>query len=228
MTALQLPAATAIEITAGGPTVRGVRWDWAGPDLSMLFLHAQGGDLDDLRWLADGVVAAGISVLGIDLPGHGLSDGEISADGANAIRAATAELGREATGVIAVLAQGEGAGLLLRTDLPASPSGPPVAAILLDPAPGPRPWLTGQRCAPCWRLVPKLLLVPAGTGHASFVSEVVRSTNAWTLQADLHGFAGQQRPTEIAGIQITSIVLKFVLETAAYELAGRRTGMAPA
>jgi alpha-beta hydrolase superfamily lysophospholipase len=228
MTALQLPAPTAVEIGASGLTMHGVRWDWSGADLSMLFLHAQGGDLDDLRWLADGVVAAGISVLGIDLPGHGLTDGEIFAHGDKAIRAAMTELGREAPGVVAVLAQGEGAGLLLRTDLPASPAGPPVAAILLDPRPGPEPWLTGQRCAPCWRLVPKLLVVPAGTGHTAFVSEVVESTNAWTLQADLHGFAGQDRPTEIAGIQITSIVLKFVLETAAYELAGRRIGMTPA
>jgi alpha-beta hydrolase superfamily lysophospholipase len=203
--------------------VRGISWEWGGSDLSMLFLHDQGGDVDDLRWLADGMVAAGVSVLGIDLPGHGLSDGEMAAHGDKAVQAAVAELGREAPGVIAVLAQGAAAGLLLRTELPTIQAGPPVAAILLDPRPGPKPWLSGQRCAPCWRLVAKLLLVPAGTGHPSFVSEVVGSTNAWTLQADLHGFAGRERPTEIAQTQITSIVLKFVLETAAYELAGRRS-----
>jgi hypothetical protein len=258
MTALQLPAAAAIEIGMGtDPTLHGVRWDWGGSDLSMLFLHGQGGDVDDLRWLADGVVAAGISVLGIDLPGHGLSDGELPELGGKAIRAALTELGRETPGVTAVLAQGESAGLLLQTDPPVTPAGPPVAAILLDPRPGFQPRPTGQHrppqdrppqhcppqhcppehrpsrhCAPSWRLVPKLLLVPADTEHQAFATEVIESTNAWTLRADLHGFAGRERTrqqtqqrTESAEIQLTSIVLKFVLELAAYELAGRRAGL---
>jgi pimeloyl-ACP methyl ester carboxylesterase len=220
-----MPAPAAFQVVAGAnggatwPAVHGVRWDWGGADLSMLFLHANGGDLDDLRWLADPVVAAGISVLGIDLPGHGLSDGELRGHGQGAVRAAVAELGRDVPGVIAVLAQGESAGLLLRTELPASPAGPPVAAILLDPRPGARPGPP----APCWRLVPKLLLVPADTEHRPFAAELVGATNAWTLQADLHGFAGQRR-TAGAEVQITSMVLKFVLEMAAYELAGRRAG----
>jgi len=184
----------------------------------MLFVHARGRDLDDLRWLADLMVAGGISVLAIDLPGHGLSDGDglVPEQGSAAIRAALATLGRDTAGVAAVLAEGESAGLLLQTELAANDD-PPVAAILLDPRPLPE----GQRCHPSWRLVPKLLLVPAGTGHPEFAARVVDATNAWTLQADLHGFGGP-RPTEIATVQVVSLTQKFVLEVAAYELAGRR------
>jgi alpha-beta hydrolase superfamily lysophospholipase len=222
MTALPLPVPAAVEIglEAGGPgpTVRGLRWDWTESDFAMLLLHAFGADLDDLRWLANRIVPAGVSVLSIDLPGHGLSDGDglVPADGSKAICAALAALGREAAGVAAVLAQGHSAGLLLQTELHVR-ADHPVAAILLDP----RPLVAGQRCADCWRLVPKLLVVPADSTHARFAAEIVHSTNAWTLQADLHGFGGPQR-SEIAETQITSLVLKFALEVAAYELAGRR------
>ncbi|GEM_PF-6753415 len=222
MTALRLPVPAAVEmgLEAGGLglAVRGLRWDWTGSDLAMLLLHAVGADLDELRWLADRMVPAGVSVLSIDLPGHGLSDGAslVPAQGSKAICAALAALGRDAAGVAAVLAQGQSAGLLLQTELPGR-ADPPVAAILLDP----RPLAAGQRCAGCWRLIPKLLVVPADSKHARFAAEIVRSTNAWTLQADLHGFGGPER-SEIAETQIASLVLKFALEVAAYELAGRR------
>jgi len=221
MTGPAVPAPAAVEIaaqTAGGPTVRGLHWEWPGSDLSMLFVHARGRDLDDLRWLADLMVAGGISVLAIDLPGHGLSDGDglVPEQGSAAIRAALATLGRDTAGVAAVLAEGESAGLLLQTELAANDD-PPVAAILLDPRPLPE----GQRRHPSWRLVPKLLMVPAGTGHPEFAARVVDATNAWTLQADLHGFGGPRR-TEIAAVQVASLTQKFVLEVAAYELAGRR------
>jgi pimeloyl-ACP methyl ester carboxylesterase len=221
MTGPAVPAPAAVEIaaqSAGGPTVRGLRWEWPGSDLSMVFVHAPGRDLDDLRWLADLMVAGGISVLAIDLPGHGLSDGDglVPEQGSAAIRAALATLGRDTAGVAAVLAEGESAGLLLQTELAANGDSP-VAVILLDPRPLPE----GQRCRPSWRLVPKLLLVPARTGHPEFAARVVDATNAWTLQADLHGFGGP-RQTEIAAVQVASLTQKFVLEVAAYELAGRR------
>lgn len=221
MTGPAVPAPAAVEIAAqrvGGPTVRGLHWEWPSSDLSMLFVHARDRDLDDLIWLADLMVAGGISVLAIDLPGHGLSDGDglVPEQGSAAIRAALANLGRDTAGVAAVLAEGESAGLLLQTEL-AADDDPPVAVVLLDPRPLPE----RQRCHPSWRLVPKLVLVPAGTGHTEFAAQVVDATNAWTLQADLHGFAGLRR-TEIAAIQVASLTQKFVLEVAAYELAGRR------
>jgi len=226
MTGPAVPSPVAVEIvaqTAGGPTVRGLHWEWPGSDLSMVFVHAPGRDLDDLRWLADLMVTGGISVLAIDLPGHGLSDGDdlVPEQGIAAIRAALATLGRDSAGVTAVLAEGESAGLLLQTELAATDE-PPVGVTLLNPWPLPE----GQLCHPSWRLVPKLLLVPAGAGHPEFAARVVDATNAWTLQADLHGFAGP-RPTESAAIQIASLTQKFVLEVAAYELAGRRAAGSP-
>jgi pimeloyl-ACP methyl ester carboxylesterase len=215
MTALQLPAATAIEVGAAGAVVRGIRWDWAESDLALLMLHEIGSDLDDLRWLADRLIGVGTSVLSIDLPGHGLSDGEtlVPAAGSTAIRAVLAELNRTIPGVAAIVAQGRSAGLLLRTEL----ASPPVAAILIDPD----PLTAGDGIAESWRLVPKLLLIPADGGSAPFITEIVDATNAWTLRADLHGLTGPQR-TEIAEIQAASLSLKFALELAAFELAGRR------
>jgi pimeloyl-ACP methyl ester carboxylesterase len=217
MTAMQLPAAVAVEWGGPGQAVRGISWDWPGSDLSLLVVHPPGADLDQTRWLADRLVAAGVSVLSIDLPGHGLSDGDVLVpdQGGRAIADALAELGRGGEGVAAVAAQGESAGLLLGTEL----AEPPLAAILLDP----RPLQPGQGVAAGWRLVPKLLLVPAGSPHLPFVTQIVESTNAWTLQADLHGFTGAER-TETAEVQMTSLALKFTLELAAYELAGRAAG----
>jgi pimeloyl-ACP methyl ester carboxylesterase len=215
MTALQLPAPVAVEWGDPGQAVRGISWDWPGADLSLLLVHPPGADLDHIRWLADRLVAAGVSVLSIDLPGHGLSDGDalVPDRGGRAIAHALAELGHGGEGVAAVAAQGQSAGLLLGTEL----AQPPLAAILLDPQPmGP-----GQRVADGWRLVPKLLLVPAGRAHLPFATQIVESTNAWTLQADLHGFSGAER-TETAEVQMTSLALKFTLELAAYELVGRR------
>jgi pimeloyl-ACP methyl ester carboxylesterase len=215
MTAAQLPAPAAVELGESGSAVRGISWAWQSADLSLLLVHAPGDDLDGLRWLADRVVPTGITVLSIDLPGHGLSDGEVlvAAQGRKAIAGALAELASSSEGVAAVAAQGESAGLLLQTD----PAELPVAAILLDP----RPFGPGQLIASSWRLVPKLLLMPAGSEHLPYATEIVENTNAWTLQADLHGFSAEDR-TEIAETHLASLTLKFTLEVAAYELSGRR------
>jgi pimeloyl-ACP methyl ester carboxylesterase len=220
MTALQLPEPTAVEITVSGRAVRGIQWDWEQSDISLLMLHQPGADLDNLRWLADRLVAAGVSVLSIDLPGHGLSDGDrlVAAHGRSAVRAALDELVRRDESAAAVLAQGQTAGLLLQTDVAVAP----VAAVLLDP----RPFGRDQRMRASWRQVPKLALVPSGSAHTQFAARVLERTNAWGLQADLHGLGAER--TDIAEIQAANITLKFTLELAAFELASRRRRSAAA
>jgi Alpha/beta hydrolase family len=220
MTARQLPKPSAVEIGVSGRAVRGIQWDWEQSDISMLMLHEPGVDLDNLRWLADRMVAAGVSVLSIDLPGHGLSDGDrlVPAHGRAAVRAALDELVRRDESAVAVLAQGQTAGLLLQTDVAVAP----VAAVLLDP----RPFGRDRRVSASWRRVPKLALVPSGSAHAQFAARVLERTNAWGLQADLHGL-GTER-TDIAEIQAANITLKFTLELAAFELASRRRRSATA
>jgi pimeloyl-ACP methyl ester carboxylesterase len=214
MTARQLPKPSAVEIGVSGRAVRGIQWDWEQSDISLLMLHEPGADLDNLRWLGDRLVAAGVSVLSIDLPGHGLSDGDrlVPAQGWSAVRAALDELLRREETAVAVLAQGQTAGLLLQTDVAVAP----VAAVLLDP----RPFGRDQRMSPCWRQVPKLALVPGGSAHARYAARVLERTNAWGLQADLHGLGAER--TDTAEIQAASITLKFTLELAAFELASRR------
>jgi pimeloyl-ACP methyl ester carboxylesterase len=220
MTALQLPKPSAVEISVSGQAVRGIQWDWGQSDISLLMLHEPGADLDSLRWLADRLVAAGVSVLSIDLPGHGLSDGDrlVPAHGRSAVAAALNELVRRDDSAVAVLAQGQTAGLLLQTDVAVAP----VAAVLLDP----RPFGRDQRVSASWRQVPKLALVPSGSAHAQFAAGVLERTNAWGLQADLHGLGAER--TDIAEIQAANITLKFTLELAAFELASRRRRSATA
>ncbi len=75
MNTISPPAPAAIQLPGRAGAVRGLAWAWPESDLGMLFLHDLGADLDELRWLAEPVAAAGISVLAVDLPGHGLSDG---------------------------------------------------------------------------------------------------------------------------------------------------------
>ncbi len=214
MTALHLPRPSAVEIDVSGRAVRGIQWDWGDSDISLLMLHKPGADLDDLHWLADRLIAAGVSVLSIDLPGHGLSDGDRLSPrhGQAAVCAAMDLLTRHDESAMAVLAQGQTAGLLLQTDVAVAP----VAAILLDP----RPFGRSQRVSASWRQVPKLALVPSGSAHAHFAEQVLERTNAWGLQADLHGL-GVER-TDIAEIQVANLTLKFTLELAAFELASRR------
>lgn len=61
---------------ASGLTVRGDRSS-AGPAThSIVMIHDIGADLDEFGTLADLLVGAGFDVIAVDLPGHGLSDGD--------------------------------------------------------------------------------------------------------------------------------------------------------
>lgn len=212
------PAPVAVTL-AEDPTLAGVAWRWPSADLALVLVHDVGADLDALRWLAEPLAAAGVSCLGLDLPGHGLSAGEPDGDPGGAIGAAYDALVAESAGVVAVLAAGASAESLLCSAL--SPE--PVAAVLLNPR-RPHP---ERPTAPGWRLVPKLVISePAGPGVPDAATSaddpaaaIIEATNAWCLRADLS--RARADDDEIFGEQVASLALKFLLEQAAFALAGR-------
>lgn len=214
MSTISLPAATAIQIPGPDGAIRGIAWAWPGSDLGLLFLHDLDADLDAVRWLAEPVAAAGSSVLAVDLPGHGLSDGH-RRSAAGAVEIAYQALRQEVTGTAAVVAEGRSAGLLLGQEL--SPA--PTAAVLIGPAwagPG------HPRIAPGWRLVPKLVIVPEATEPTDRCArKILDATNAWCLRADLARPGDGGAGDEAFARQATSLTVKFALEQAAFELSAR-------
>ena len=245
--AVPAPRAVAVAHTAG--LAHGVAWQWPDSDLAVLMLHDLGGDLDDLRWIAEPLAAAGADVLSLDLPGHGLSDGDTGSDAdgavaAGAIAAAWALLSADPGRAACVLAEGRTAELVLGLDLPE----PPVAAVLLALARGSVAESTafestaaestaaestaaestavestaveaaavGAVTAGSWTCVPKLIVAPADTGYAD---DITGATRAWCLRADL-----DPADQDAFAVQVTSLILKFLLEQAVFELASRNAG----
>ena len=120
-------------------------------------------------------------------------------------------LRQEVSGAAAVVAHGRAAGLLLGQQL--SPA--PTAAVLIGPA---FTAAARQQLDPGWRLVPKLVVVTEkGAAMDGCARQAMDATNAWCLRADLAGSAGD----EDFARQVTSLTVKFALEQAAFELAGR-------
>ncbi len=65
----------AIEL-ASGLTVRGAQSSTGTGTHSIVLIHDLGGDLDEFGSLVELLVGAGFDVIAVDLPGHGLSDGD--------------------------------------------------------------------------------------------------------------------------------------------------------
>lgn len=72
-TAITTPVA--IEL-ASGLTVRGTRSSTGSGTHTIVMIHDIGTDLDEFGPLAALLIGAGFDVIAVDLPGHGLSDGE--------------------------------------------------------------------------------------------------------------------------------------------------------
>ncbi len=67
-------------LTGSGQVIRGVRWNGHradGPSRgSILFVHDVGSDLDEFATLPEALAGLGFDTVAVDLPGHGLSDGD--------------------------------------------------------------------------------------------------------------------------------------------------------
>ncbi len=117
----------ALEIPlADGLTLQGLIWP--GEALPVLFVHGLDEEDDLDRWgsLPEIVHRAGHAVLAIDLPGHGLSDGEATEDEARqAIARCYRHISESFGSRFAVVVEGSAAGLL--------PPEPLAALVLFSP-----------------------------------------------------------------------------------------------
>jgi pimeloyl-ACP methyl ester carboxylesterase len=219
----QAPEPVAVQVPSGTGALEGVTWPWPTSDLALLVLHDLDADLDSVRWLCERAASAGVHVLAVDLPGHGLSGGDISAEGPEAVAASVRFLADGFSGAVGVVARGRSAELLLTTDVVTNgPVHPPVAVALLDPArraegPGPS--------AMCWEHVPKLVILSKGAPD-DYAKEIIAGTTAWCLRADLVGLGEDTSDREGFEIHVVSLALKFLLEQAAFELSSRRMAAA--
>lgn len=214
MTPTDRPAPVAVEIGYSHGLTHGVVWPWPSADLALLVLHDFGGDLDKVRWLCERFADAGVHVLSIDLPGHGLSEGELRNDGPEVVAAAYRSLCDSVQGAIGVVANGASAHLLLTTDL----KDPPVAAAFLDPR---RDGAMRGHTASRWLHVPKLVVLSAGA-ESVYASKIIDDTTAWCLRADLVGLGEDAGDRDGYEIHVSTLMFKFLLEQAAFELSARR------
>jgi pimeloyl-ACP methyl ester carboxylesterase len=180
-----------------------------------VMLHDTGEDLDSLRWLALMLIAEGISVLLIDLPGHGLSGGNLRDDLAAVLASTYAIAESQGCAGVCFVAKGATSHALLLSEQLA----PPIATVLVSPiaASGGGPVQHGS-----WERVPKLALIPTGSAiSAEFADAVVRETHAWCLRTSL-AFDPQSDPLQPAAqTQIGSITAKFLLEQIAFAMAAQ-------
>ncbi len=220
MTATDHPAPVAVEIAHAHGVAQAVSWPWPASDLALLVLHDFGSDLDSMRWLCDRFAHAGVHVLSLDLPGHGLSGGELGQDGPAVVAAGFRFLQESAQGAVGVVARGRSAHLLLATNLKV----PPVAAAFLDPrrdARGP------EHSSSRWLHVPKLVVLSAGA-ESPYAQKIIEDTTAWCLRADLVGLTEKGPDRDGFEVQVSTMMLKFLLEQAAFELSSRRMAAAAA
>ncbi len=208
------PEPSAAGISYPGGTAEGVAWSWPSSDLALFVLHDLDADVDALRWLCERAASAGTHVLALDLPGHGLSEGDVYADGPALVAEAHRWLSDDVPGAVGMIAHGASANLLLST----TTEQPAVAVAFLDPR---RDDHYGPT-ASCWRHVPKLVILSKGASDA-YAQEIIAETTAWCLRADLVGLAHDGEDREGFEIHVVSLALKFLLEQAAFELASRRT-----
>jgi pimeloyl-ACP methyl ester carboxylesterase len=214
VTAAQPPAPAAVELPGPEAPVQGIAWAWPGADLAVLMVHDIGADLDSIRWLAEPVAAAGVSVLCVDLPGHGLSEGQPESAAA-AIATVYQGLCRAVPGVTGVVAEGQAGSLLLSTSLDPAP----VAATFIAP----QPPGAAAPIASGWRFVPKLVIAPHGQdASGAYAQHILAATNAWSLRADLARAGDGNEPDPVFEQQVASLTIKFMLEPAAFELSSRR------
>jgi pimeloyl-ACP methyl ester carboxylesterase len=214
VSATERPAPVAVEIARDHGSSQGVTWAWPSSDLALLVLHDFGSDLDNVRWLCERFANVGIHVLSLDLPGHGLSGGELGTEGAEAVTAAYRSLRESVQGAVGVVAHGHSAHLLLTTDLGEAP----VAAAFLDPR---RDGSARGHTATRWLQVPKLVVLTAGA-EASYGEKILDDTTAWCLRADLVGLGADGEDRDGFEIHVSTLMIKFLLEQAAFELSSRR------
>jgi hypothetical protein len=179
-----------------------------------VLLHDLGSDLDSMRHLARTLVSAGIGVLNLDLPGHGISAGGYWADGSAAVEAAVEFVADRGEGGVAVVAHGHSCALA------AGAAVAPVAAVLIDP----RTDDDAPTRQASWNTVSTVFIRdPGDEAMTAEVDQTMAQTHAWTVRVDLHpsrAAVGEPDGTaRLAMTQITAMTAKFLLEQITYAAA---------
>ena len=69
--------------------------------------------------------------------------------------------------------------------------------------------------------MPKLVVLSAGA-ESDYAQKIIDDTTAWCLRADLVGLGEDSEDREGFEIHVSTLMLKFLLEQAAFELSSRR------
>jgi Alpha/beta hydrolase family len=186
----------------------------SGPLGAVILLHDLDLDLDSMRSLARSLASAGLAVLNVDLPGHGISAGSYWDDGVAAVEAAAAFCAERRSGRIAFVAHGHTCGLLAGADVR------PIARVLVDPLPDDR----APTRLDCWTSVPTVVIQdPLDPVASAEVDRIIGEAHAWNLRVHLHpsrdeadGRSGSDRP---ATPQVVGMASKFLLEQLTYATA---------
>lgn len=164
-----------VEITTPSGVVRGVAWP--GDACWAVLLHDAGHDLDAWRDLPHELLADGTSVLALDLPGHGLSDGTWDpARVGELFRAIDEELARRGATHRFLVGEGGLASVGLFT-----PGKPFDAVVAFSPHLGYGPTTAGQHPT-----APALVLVGSlQPGAIAAADRVFRLTRGWAVTSSL-------------------------------------------
>lgn len=173
----------------------------------VVLLHDRGSDLDSLRWLRTALVGDGFTVVSLDLPGHGLSDGDYDRDCQHAIESAAEFADPDGHLGVAFVAVGSTGVQLLR----ARPSNPIASVLIWSQARTDSSYDTSV-----WPRTPALLIVdPTDRDGEAAASALFTRARAWNVRAFVH------REHESAGtagwhVHAASMVSRFVLEQDTY------------
>ena len=160
-----------VELDSGGTTVRGHVWQ--GDTNWVILLHGPGEDLDAWGDVPATIATDGYSVLAIDLPGHGLSDGVWSPDEDETLIESLTRFA-QTSGATRVFVVAPGA---LAESATRSSAGI-AAAVALSPMP--------QRAIPGDRTPPTLILVGGSENEAvKNANRFFRQLRGWAVLSSL-------------------------------------------
>jgi pimeloyl-ACP methyl ester carboxylesterase len=178
---------------------------------AVVLLHGLGRDLDDHRSLAWLLFEAGFDVLNLDLPGHGMSGGEIPNVPA-AIMAATAFALADGASGIAYVADGSLGAVLMTL-----PPNDAAALVMIHPDPGGEP----TRPIKDWEGVPSLYVIdPTNARSDEYAKQLAAASRAWNLRCFVHddepAETGSSSDGSTWAIQSASLTRSFLLEQSFY------------
>lgn len=191
---------------------------------AVLLLHDLDRDLDDHRSLAWFLFEAGFNVCNIDLPGHGMSSGQVS-DVPAAIAAAAGFLRADGARGVAYVTDGRLGAITL-----ARPPEGTVAIVMLHPVPG------TEQGAPAdgWEHVPSLYVVdPSNAASDEYAKQLASASRAWNLRCFVHddepvdrGPAAHRVDPDRStwAVQSASLTRSFLLEQSFYWRLHQRAG----